>query len=375
MNLPRVSPRSQRWLIAVLSVLGVIAVAVVGGAAWLARSLPQVMAERTGRHIEVRGPLEVNLLSLRPSVVAHDVTIGNPPWMANGVLAEVATLKVVVDLPLPVRATTIRQLEVSGARIHLVRDSEGRANWQWHDPRTARRGSGFMIHGLTASRANVVLDDARRHLQFSGTVSAQEVVGKPGVSRLRIAGKGQLNGRPATFEILGDSLSTAQHNKPYRFRLDERSDGARLTANGVLLKPFDIGLMDATFAASGKSLRDIYRMTGFAMPESDTFSLTGKLARRHERATFTELDARIGGSDIDGAVMLATEQGVRRFETDLHSGVLRLADFGRHDVQPPADTAARKKSLFPRYADPARHREEVGRAPWLIGPIASSPAR
>ncbi len=69
---------------------------------------------------------------------------------------------------------------------------------------------------------------------------------------LKISGAGQLNGRAATFEILGDSLSAARRGKAYRFKLDERSDGARLTANGVLLKPFDVGLMDAAFTASGQ---------------------------------------------------------------------------------------------------------------------------
>jgi uncharacterized protein involved in outer membrane biogenesis len=255
-------------------------------------------------------------------------------------------MRVVIDLPLPMRSITLRQLELSGARLHLVRDAEGRANWQARDPRTARRGNAPMIHGLAVTNTEVVLDDARRHLQFTGHVSAEQVTSSVGAPALKLSGAGRLNGRDATFEIVGDSLSTARRGKPYRFRLTERSEGAHLTGNGVLLQPFDIGVMDATFEAAGRSLRDITRMTGFAMPESDTFSLAGKLARRHERTTFTDLRARIGASDAGGTFMLATENGVRRVDADLHSSLLRLQDFGAHGAEASANVTTKKKLLF-----------------------------
>ncbi len=116
--------------------------------------------------------------------------------------------------------------------------------------------------------------------------------------------------------------------------------------------------MDAAFTASGRSLRDIYRMTGFSMPESDRFSLTGKIVRRHERTTFSELKSHVGESDIDGSVMLVNENGVRRFETDLHAGVFRLRDFGLHGAQASPPSAVTKKSIFPDTPIPLGDREE-----------------
>ncbi len=86
------------------------------------------------------------------------------------------------------------------------------------------------IHGLVMTRSALVLDDARaspavhrQHLGWRGR-------GQCRCSARRSPAHGQLNGLDATFEILGDSLSTARRGRPYRFRLDERSDGARLTA-------------------------------------------------------------------------------------------------------------------------------------------------
>ncbi len=134
------------------------------------------MAERTrvgGSKFGVRS--KVNLLSLRPSVVAHDVTIGNPPWMPSGCWRSTGA-----DdrrrFPLPWRSLTIRQLDLPGREFGWCCDAQGRANWQTQDPRKARRrGDGLMIHGFVMTRAALVLDDARRHLQFRGSVSAGEV--------------------------------------------------------------------------------------------------------------------------------------------------------------------------------------------------------
>ncbi len=157
--------------------------------------------------------------------------------MPSGVLARVTTLSIVVDFPPPWRSLTIRKLGLAGAQIHLVRDAEGRANWQTQDPSKGRRGNGLMIHGLVVTRAALVLDDARRHLQFTGNVSAGEAMGAGGAPALKIAGAGKLNGLDATFEILGDSLATARRDKPYRFRLNERIPTARLTASGISAEP------------------------------------------------------------------------------------------------------------------------------------------
>jgi AsmA family protein len=327
-----ITSRTRKWLIALFSVLGFISVLAVVEATWLPRVLPELIAARTGRHIQVNGPLELHLLSPRPSFVARDVTIGNPRWMPPGVLARIGQLSVEFDFPRFGGQTPIRRIEMTGARLHLVRDAEGRSNWASAPPNPNRHGEGRLIRSLSMPAAEVALDDARRHLQFNGRVSAREVKRaqtRDEAPRLRIEGTGQLNGKPVQFDIQGDPLATVRRGRPYRFTFDQRWDSARLTANGALLRPFDVGLMDAMFEASGSSMRDLYRMIGVPLPESAPFTLSGKLARRHTRSTFSDLRARYGDSDTSGTIVTSTVDGKRRFDADVHAKLFRVRDLGR----------------------------------------------
>jgi uncharacterized protein involved in outer membrane biogenesis len=342
-----ITPRTRKGLIALFSVLGFVSVLAVVEATWLPRVLPGLIAARTGRHIEVNGPLELHLLSPRPSFVAQDVTIGNPRWMPTGVLAQIKQLSVEFDFPRFGGQTPIRRIEMTGARLHLVRDAEGRSNWASAPPNPNRHGEGRLIRSLSMPAAEVALDDARRHLRFNGRVTAREVkrAQTPDQApRLRIEGTGQLNGKPVRFDIQGDPLATVSRDQPYRFTFDQRWDNARLTANGALLRPFDVGLMDAVFEASGPSMRDLYRMIGVPLPESAPFTLTGKLARRHTRSTFSDLRARFGDSDTTGTIVTSTVEGKRRFDADLYAKLFRVRDLGRQGVAnsngPPARSGA-----------------------------------
>jgi AsmA family protein len=335
-----ISPRARKWLIALFSVLGFVSVLAIVEATWLPRVLPGFVAARTGRQIQVSGPLELHLLSPRPSFVARNVTIGNPPWMPAGVTAQIGQLSVEFDFPRFGGSTPIRRIEMTGARLHLVRDAEGRSNWASAPPDPNRHGEGKLIRSLRMPAAEVVLDDALRHLQFNGRVTVQDgkSTAKPeSAPPLRIEGAGQLNGKPVRFEIRGDPLATVRRDRPYRFRFDERWDNARLTANGALPRPFDVGLMDAVFEASGPSMRDLYRMLGMPLPESAPFTLTGKLARRHTRSTFSDLRARFGESDMSGTIVTSTVDGKRRFDADVQAKLFRVRDLGRQRADPPGD--------------------------------------
>jgi uncharacterized protein involved in outer membrane biogenesis len=348
--IPRsISPRVRKWLIALFSALGFVSVLAIVEAVWLPRVLPQWVAARTGRHIEVTGPLELHLLSPRPSFVARNVTIGNPPWMPAGVTAQIGQLSVEFAFPRFGGRTPIRRIEMIGARLHLVRDAQGGSNWASAPPDPNRHGEGRLVRSLHMPAAEVALDDALRHLQFNGRVTAQDakstatpVTAPP----LRIEGAGQLNGKPVRFEIQGDPLATVRRDRPYRFKFDERWDNARLTANGTLPRPFDVGLMDAVFEASGPSMRDLYRMLGVPLPESAPFTLTGKVARRHTRSTFSDLHARFGESDTTGTIVTSTVDGKRRFDADVKAKLFRVRDLGRQASSQEA-TAEPNNPLLP----------------------------
>jgi len=253
--------------------------------------------------------------------------------MPPGTAVQIGKLSVTWDWPLPLRQRSIQRLEMLDASLHLVRDSEGHSNWQLNPPNAALRRPTHLVRSLSMPNARVDLDDARRHLQFSGTVSAREIPAAGAAPLLHIDGAGTLNGRRASFAINGDALATVRRGRPYKFTYDERSERARLTGRGALLQPFDPGVLDTTFEASGSSMNDLYALLGLHFPNSAPFKLTGELARRGERARLTQLQAHFGESDFSGSLALHSVDNRIRFEANLESKRLRLADLGRHEAE------------------------------------------
>jgi uncharacterized protein involved in outer membrane biogenesis len=333
-------------LAALLAVL--VAVATLVDANHFRAPLARLITARTGRDIRIDGSLRAHLLSLTPRLIAQRVAIGNPPWMPPGPTAEIGTLSLCFELlPLFSRAFVISRLELEGATLHLLRDAEGRANWQAHEPGKAPLKGPPLIHSLSIPNAHVQLDDARRHLQFDGTISAQEVRAAGDVNPLRIAGTGQLNGRAVTFTIDGDSLATVSRTQPYHFVFVESSSGSRLSGEGFLTRPFDFRTLDARFQAEGEDLKDLYFLAGVTLPNTGAYRLTGKVARRDMHFQYDDLIATSGESDMHGTLSIETSGGRPKINADLHSKLLRWADLGERAAGRGAAPEAANTRLLP----------------------------
>lgn len=329
MNGSLVLRRALPWAAGTL-VVAIAAIAALGAAldrGLLRGPLIRMIASRTARRIEVGGVLETHVFSFHPRLTAERVTIGNPPWMPAGSTAEIGKLSLSLGMPGFGHSFRIERLEMDAAALHLARDSSGHANWQWTDPDKGNEQAMPIIRSLSIPGAHVELDDARRHLKFEGRVSAYEVKGTA-APPLRIEGAGQLNGRSVIFKIDGDPLAAASHAKPYRFTYAESSSGSRLTGGGVLPRPFDFDELDATFDAAGADLRDLYFLTGVALVNTGSYHLSGGLTRRGNNFVFGHLVLNCGQSDVRGTVSVDTSSGRPKFDADLNSQTLRMADIG-----------------------------------------------
>ena len=142
-------------------------------------------------------------------------------------------------------------------------------------------------------------------------------------------GSGTLNQHAVTFRLKGEALPSAAPDKPYAFEFDERSSGTHFTAHGSLPRPFDVGLVDAEFDASGADLHDLYYLVGVSLPNTGAFHLQGRMVRRGSETLFDDLKVVSGQSDVQGRVSLDTQKSGRTLvHADLSSALLRLADVG-----------------------------------------------
>ena len=331
MKASRIIRRTLAWTAVVLAALIVLTtgLAVALNAGYGSSLVVWGFALRTGRDIQVNGALQAQLFSRSPEVIAQQVIIGNPPWMPAGRTAEIAKLTMVLKLPGFDHPAGVVRLDMEGATLHLLREADGRANWQMTDPAHRRiHKNSPIIRSLSVPNAHVELADARRHLQFVGTVSASGPQGPGAPQPVRLVGTGELNGRPDRFEVTADPLTTASHRAPYHFTFSEHSGESHIEGTGVLPQPFIFQIVDADFEAAGPDLKDLYFLAGIRLIDTGSYHLTGKFSRRDTHTEFNDLAITSGQSDMRGNIAVESANGHRKFDLDLRSRNLKLADLG-----------------------------------------------
>lgn len=323
--------RGRIWAVRTLGGLSALIVVLLAALALtqghLKEPIVRYVASHSQRQIRVDGAFRVHLFSLHPRIVADGVTIGNPPWMPPGVTAEIGHLELIYGLPPKFQLQTV---VMEGATLHLTRQQNGHSNWQARPPGSGRGTGPPLIHSLRMPKARVFYDDARRRLNFDGTVTAHDLPGAGPHPPLRIEGKGQLNGHPANFAINGDPLATVTRDRPYRFGFMQASSGTLLTGRGEVPRPFDFHYLDLTFESTGQDMKDLYFLTGIRLPDTAGYHLTGRFNRQDHHLEFTDLQVRSGESDMHGTVVLDTQRGGAPSHTraDLRSKRLRMSDLG-----------------------------------------------
>jgi uncharacterized protein involved in outer membrane biogenesis len=322
--------RGFTWLLWTL--LGLIAVSLLVAAAldagYVQGPLVKFLAAQAQREIRVDGPLRLSLFSRNPRLVAERVTIGNPPWTPPGIAVQAAKITVVFETPRLGRGIEIASLAIEGATLNMFRDVPGHANWQMKNPDEQVSPGLPIIHAVSMVDAHLRMEDEQKHRQFDGTLSAEDIPGAQGAPTLRMEAKGQLNGRPVSFELLGDPLRSASRDKPYGFTVSERSSGSHLSAKGALSKAFDLLNMEASFEGDGADLRDIYYLLGTQLIDTGAYHLSGKFARHGDTSSYGDLAVASGQSDIHGSVSIRLQKGLMSMDADLTSQSLRLADLG-----------------------------------------------
>jgi AsmA family protein len=338
-------------LLALLTLAVLAAIALNAG--YLRGPLLKVLAARTDRPIRVDGPLSVQLFSRNPRLVAERVTIGSPPWAPQGNMAEIGKITVVFAAPRLGKELSIERLQIEAATLHLFRDVTGHANWQLKNPDHNDPRALIVIRSLSVMDAHVLLEDAQRHRQFDGTISAHDADSQQAEEPLRIEGKGQLNGRPVSLEITGDPLRSAGRDRHYAFKFSERSSGSHLLANGFLHRGFDLRSYDASFEGSGADLRDMYYLTGTKLIDTGSYHLSGSLARRGSTTSFTDLTLKSGQSDLRGSASIDSAKGQLNVVADLQSQFLRLSDLGPRAAGSDSEPAPNPMLLSGATPDPA----------------------
>jgi uncharacterized protein involved in outer membrane biogenesis len=316
--------------------LGVLAATLAGVVIFLAVAdwnalrgpVARYAGERLGRDVAINGDLDVDAVSLSPSATVRGLSIGQPDWAGAGRQAEIDRLYVQVRLwPLLFGRVEPLRIEADRPVIRLVRNAEGRANWDFSNGRRASKRPLRLpaLQRLVITDGELSVKDAKRGLYLSARVSADETR-SGGSSGFRLAGDGAVNGEPFAVALTGGPLLNNRADRPYPFTARIDAGATRLRADGTIPRPFDLGRMSAAVTARGSDLADLFPLTGVALPNTPPYDLAGRLARDGRVWSIAGLDGRVGDSDLKGDLSVDTS-GERPFlKADLASRSLDFDD-------------------------------------------------
>jgi len=293
---------------------------------WLRGPISRYASARTGREVRIEGHLHVHPWSWTPSAEVSGLRIGNPKWAGSGDLAYIREIDLKARLlPLFIGQLDLPLLRLVQPQVDLIRDKDDNANWRFDSPKSAKPAQLPPIQRFVIRDGHVSMKDARRDLTLTGTINASET-DTGGGKGFELVGKGTMNKDSFNLEASGGPLIHVERTRPYDFKLDVHSGATHVTADGRLLKPFNLGLIQAEVTANGANLADLYHLTGIPLPVTPPYSFATHLERQDKKFILTKLRGRVGESDLEGSATLDKPHDRRKIEADLSSKKLVFSD-------------------------------------------------
>ncbi|MEF2145370.1 MAG: AsmA family protein [Desulfovibrionaceae bacterium] len=219
--------------------------------------IAQLVQEQTGRELVLAGPLK---LSVFPSLAleAEDVTLGNAQGFGDAPMAQVRRASLDIRLlPLLQGRVRIGHVDMDGLELRLMRDAQGRTNWEDLDqpategsPATERPGNetpgressaayDFALQGVSATNVHLVWDDrsADTHYELNDAQLRMGAVrlGAPVTLELSFGFTSDKPQVAATLRLAGDlgyDISSQQYAMP-RLDLHVQAQGKGLPGGQV----------------------------------------------------------------------------------------------------------------------------------------------
>jgi uncharacterized protein involved in outer membrane biogenesis len=309
-------------------------------------AVARAITAKTGRPAAIKGDLRVHVFSWSPRAEIHGLTLYNPSWATDDTMLSAQDISITVSLGRLLRGQlVILELAIAEPIVNLERDAQGRASWELGDksgkPNNDTSPTKLpTIRRLLIQDGKLKVEDQIRKLKFGGSIVASDAAGQ---SAFEIKARGTLNAKPFTLEANGAPLIDLTPDKPYTFSSAITASDIHLESQVTVRKPFDLGLLDASFTLSGSDLADVFYLTGLALPNTPPYKFAATVHVSGITYRLDDLHGQVGGSDIAGKVEVVNRAPRPKFTATLTSKNLNIADLAPTLGQtppPPASLAA-----------------------------------
>lgn len=312
--------RRWRWLAAALAAAG-LGVALFD---WnmLRGPLASVASAQLGRTVHIDGPLDLRPWSFHPVLSVQGVRLANVPGGRAEHMASAGRLSVTVDLAALLRGEVILEsLEIDQGELHLEEGRDGRGNWLFgqDDP------------GAAAPRLRIVqvrIRDSRVSAELpSRKTSVQVEVATGDEGRIRFTARGRYQGQALAVDGEAGSVPGLIDGRlPYPLKAAGTIGATRFRIDGSSADLSGLNGLDVAFELAGRSLAELYPLTGVPLPATPAYRLAARLVQSGKLWRFENIDGKVGSSDLAGAFTVDRGPSPQRLTGALRARRLDLED-------------------------------------------------
>jgi len=350
--------------------------------------LNRYVTEKTGRHFEITRKLDVKL-GRTTRILADGIEFANPDWAQDPLLVKAEAAEIHVELfPLLKRRIVLPRIELRQPQLGLQIEPDGRRSWALGrdsgDPGNfpdigalvVDKGSVHVIateHGADI-RSDFAVDGALTlpPAQAAAPASAAQGASQPAVPApnsampLSFSAKGTWEKEPFTAKgKTGNVLYlSAPLQQPFPMEIDAAAGATTLRARGSIASLATLDGANATFDLQGRNLADLYKLVGVVLPATPRYALRGHVAKQGESWKLSDINGKLGNTDLAGELAYDRAQKVPRLAGKLSSRWLDFDDLAPLIGLPEQPkTAAPKVSAAAQAKQPAERQKKEPKAP------------
>ena len=335
---------AKRWVkITGMIVAGVLVLGLVGLAAFPWGSLKGViqrqLTARFGRPVTIGGIERVDTFGFNPTIRITDVRSPQAAWAGTGDFVRLREAEATFSgLALLKGAFGPRDVKARGLRLVLVRDRNGRTNWE-RPGKPKGGGSSTDLDGLTISDSVIAYRDDKQDRFVTARFASDPVRG------IRATGTGTIRGAAVRIAVAGPSVETFQ-GKPWPFTASIDGDALSITAKGRMDRPLDTDAMSLDVTARATDLKLIDAVIEAGLFRTQPVSFSAHVRHDQPKWTVTQLKGVVGRSDFTGHVSVDKQAGRSKVDGAIVSRQFDFGDLSSNEGK--AKGAALEREIGPR---------------------------
>lgn len=305
------SPRTRRLMLwGGLPLLAVVLLVLFWSWAWFIPLAERQASAALGRQVRI-GDLDLNLGRVT-EVVVSDLRVSNPEgYPEEPPFAAVPRLSLRVDVweYLRNRRIVIPEIAVERPEVRLVSRAEGDNNYTFGSDAPAEAepaqepGPQPEIGTLRIAGGVVHANLAPLKADMRVAVDTEHPESEP--ARLHARAEGTYAAQPITGELRGGAvLSLRDAENPWPVQLDLANGPTRVALQGTVRDPLRFAGADLRLKMSGPDMSLLSPLTGVVVPATPPYEISGKLDYADRAIRFTDMEGRVGRSDLSGDIAL-----------------------------------------------------------------------